>query len=111
MPPLLQRLQNSSKKLKVFTENCVEPVEEYEPVGFHPVQLGNTFESGHYLIVHKLGLGGFSIVWLAHDSCRKKYVALNFIAAKHSKTKRDCFMGLTNSSEHSSWAVLSDAMR
>jgi serine/threonine-protein kinase SRPK3 len=79
----LRRLHNSSKTLKYSPKIVFEPVEEYEPAGFHPVQIGNTFESGHYLIVHRLAFGGFSTVWLALDSCRKNYVALKFIAAKH----------------------------
>ena len=82
------------QKTESIHRNCVEPVEEYEPVVFHSVQIGNTFDSGRYLIVHKLGFGGFSKVWFALDSWRKIYVALKFIAAKHSKTERDYYRGL-----------------
>lgn len=61
-----------------------EEVENYEPGGFHPVHLGDTFDDGRYRIVHKLGAGGFSTVWLARDEKDKKWVALKIVAARHS---------------------------
>ncbi|ATY60334.1 kinase domain-containing [Cordyceps militaris] len=61
-----------------------EDVENYEPGGFHPVHLGDTFDDGRYRIVHKLGAGGFSTVWLARDEKDKKWVALKIVAARHS---------------------------
>lgn len=44
-----------------------EDLERYKPGGFHPVNLGDTFQRGRYTIRHKLGYGGFSTVWLAYD--------------------------------------------
>lgn len=40
----------------------------YHPGGFHPVSLGDTFNSGRYKVLRKLGYGTFSTVWLARDS-------------------------------------------
>lgn len=44
-----------------------EKISRYRPGGFHPVALGNTFNQGRYTVVHKLGYGGFSTVWVAYD--------------------------------------------
>ena len=40
---------------------------KYQPGGLHPVHLGDKFKGGRYTIHHKLGYGGSSTVWLAHD--------------------------------------------
>lgn len=50
--------------------NCdvdAEPLFRYRPGGFHPVHLGDTFKEGRYRVIHKLGYGGFSTIWLARD--------------------------------------------
>ena len=43
-----------------------EPLKDYTPGGYHPVGLGDVFQD-RYKIVRKLGWGGYSTVWLAHD--------------------------------------------
>lgn len=43
-----------------------EPLKDYTPEGYHPVGLGDVFQD-RYKIVRKLGWGGYSTVWLAHD--------------------------------------------
>lgn len=53
----------------------VETLEKYEPGGYHPVMVGDILH-GRYHITDKLGQGGYSIVWLAHDTHLKQYVAL-----------------------------------
>ena len=45
----------------------IEDVEDYEPGGYHPISIGDTFDQGRYRILHKLGFGGSSTVWLARD--------------------------------------------
>ncbi|KAJ3934541.1 MAG: kinase-like domain-containing protein [Lentinula lateritia] len=49
----------------IFDE--VEDVEDYKPGGFHPVRIGDKFNDGRYRILHKLGNGGSSTIWLARD--------------------------------------------
>jgi serine/threonine-protein kinase SRPK3 len=59
----------------------------YRLGGFHPVHLDDSFKNGRYLVIHKLGHGGFATVWLARDTIRLRYVALKILAARLSK---DC---------------------
>jgi hypothetical protein len=40
----------------------VEDLERYTPGGYHPTLIGDTFCSGRYTIVHKLGFGGYSTI-------------------------------------------------
>lgn len=44
-----------------------EPPRDYQPNGFHPVTLGDSFHNGRYIVKHKLGFGGQATVWLACD--------------------------------------------
>lgn len=61
-----------------------EDVERYRLGGLHPVHLNDRYDDGRYQIVHKLGAGGFSTVWLARDESEKKWVALKIVEADHS---------------------------
>lgn len=66
-----------------------EPLERYAPGGFHPVALGDTFKDGRYVVRHKLGHGGFSIVWLASDEQHReparRYVAIKIKSGSSSE--------------------------
>jgi serine/threonine protein kinase len=53
----------------------VEPPEGYRSGGYHPVKIGNTLGK-NYLVVHKLGFGGYSTIWLAVDKTSGEYVAI-----------------------------------
>lgn len=44
-----------------------EPLHRYRPGGYHPVHLGDVLKDGRYKILHKLGFGGYSTVWVARD--------------------------------------------
>ncbi|KAI1267449.1 kinase-like protein [Xylariaceae sp. FL1019] len=65
-----------------------EELENYEPGGFHPVHLGDVYHD-HYRVVHKLGYGGFSTVWLARDTTTNRWVALKIVEARESPTYHD----------------------
>ncbi|KAF2110418.1 kinase domain-containing protein [Lophiotrema nucula] len=58
-----------------------EDAEQYQTGGLHPVLLGNTLKEGRYRIIHKLGFGSFSTVWLARDTAKERYVALKIARA------------------------------
>ncbi|SMR62114.1 unnamed protein product [Zymoseptoria tritici ST99CH_1E4] len=63
----------------------VEDLEEYSPGGYHPVVIGDTFHDGRYHVVHKLGYGGYSTIWLARDQLRNRYVSLKILLASESE--------------------------
>jgi serine/threonine-protein kinase SRPK3 len=44
-----------------------EPLDRYEPGGYHPVNIGDTLDGGRYTVMLKLGWGQYSTVWLAVD--------------------------------------------
>lgn len=49
---------------------CVpaEYLDQYVLGGYHPVHLHDKLNDGRYEIIHKLGFGAFSTVWLARDN-------------------------------------------
>ncbi|KAJ5544637.1 hypothetical protein N7461_006941 [Penicillium sp. DV-2018c] len=61
-----------------------ESLSKYQPGGYHPVNLGDTFANDRYKIHHKLGWGGFSTVWLAKDRDRNQWVSLKIMTADSS---------------------------
>lgn len=66
-----------------------EEVEDYRPGGLHPVHLGDLLgNEGRYRIVHKLGNGGFGLVWLCRDTVENKWRALKILQAQDST--EDC---------------------
>lgn len=63
----------------------VENIEKYRRGGFHPIHLADTFKDGRYGILHKLGYGGFSTVWLARDKHQQRLVSLKMLTAEASQ--------------------------
>ncbi|KAG5349092.1 hypothetical protein C0989_006065 [Termitomyces sp. Mn162] len=61
----------------------VENLERYTPGGYHPVHIDDVIK-GRYRIVHKLGFGSYSTVWLARDQQQNRFVAMKFIIASAS---------------------------
>ncbi|PVH70420.1 hypothetical protein DL98DRAFT_437059, partial [Cadophora sp. DSE1049] len=55
-----------------------EPLERYGQGLYYPVCIGQVL-AGRYRIEHKLGWGGYSTVWMAHDIQYRKNVALKII--------------------------------
>lgn len=77
----------SPHKYHPFQLGPSEDLEWYEPGGFHPVHLQEVYDS-RYSIVHKLGFGGLSTVWLARDSMENEWVALKILASETSTTSK-----------------------
>ncbi|XP_073498869.1 SRSF protein kinase 3-like [Phyllobates terribilis] len=63
-------MNNMSKK-----DGAQENPAEYCPGGYHPVETGETLNR-RYQVIHKVGWGYFSTVWLCRDLQKKKYVAV-----------------------------------
>jgi serine/threonine-protein kinase SRPK3 len=63
----------------------VEDVEKYREGGFHPIYLGDSLNQRRYKVLHKLGYGGFSTVWLARDEDSQKLVSLKVLSAAASR--------------------------
>ena len=53
----------------------VERPERYRQGGYHPITIGDRL-GDRYCIVHKLGFGAYSTIWLARDQKTAKYVAI-----------------------------------
>ncbi|KPM39875.1 hypothetical protein AK830_g6695 [Neonectria ditissima] len=62
----------------------LENLENYTPGGYHPTLLGDAFHNGRYEVVHKLGYGSWSSVWLARDRHLQRYVSLKILVANAS---------------------------
>ncbi|KAL9598708.1 MAG: hypothetical protein Q9219_004321 [cf. Caloplaca sp. 3 TL-2023] len=62
----------------------VEHLDGYHSGGYHPVNIGDVHFDGRYRIIHKLGFGTYSTVWLARDMHRGRNVALKIIVADAS---------------------------
>ncbi|KAJ9487004.1 hypothetical protein VN97_g6322 [Penicillium thymicola] len=62
----------------------VEDIENpgrYRPGGYHPIAIGDRL-SDRYDVVHKLGFGTYSTIWLARDANTRKYVAIKIAIAE-----------------------------
>ena len=83
----------------------VENIELYRKGGFHPVGIGDTFKDGRYRVLHKLGHGGFSTVWLARDELRDRLVSLKILTSSASRHPKELEMLrlLENSAQGNPW--------
>lgn len=61
-----------------------ESVHSYRPGGLPVVDIGDKFCDNVYTILHKLGYGDSSTVWLAQDMNTQQYVALKMLTAEVS---------------------------
>ncbi|OQD98599.1 hypothetical protein PENVUL_c070G02710 [Penicillium vulpinum] len=69
----------SNEDEQLDLEELVEPWHKYDITEtsnvFYPIDLGELLNE-RYLVEHKLGFGGGSTVWMAHDLHDKRGVAL-----------------------------------
>lgn len=82
----LSTMQSSLNKCSVEAE----PLHRYTYKGYHPVHLGDQFKDDRYRIIHKLGHGGYSTVWVARDQryAHLKSFLLNLCSVSQAATKR-----------------------
>ncbi|KAK5936610.1 hypothetical protein PMZ80_011138 [Knufia obscura] len=66
-----------------------ESLERYRPGGYHPVNINDTFNSGRYRVLQKLGWGGYSTVWLTYDSIQSRLAALKVVVAEISERSNE----------------------
>lgn len=70
------RASDESAKDIYLPEDDVEDLEQYRTGGYHPTLIGDCFQGGRYTVIHKLGYGGYSTIWLARDHQQHRYVSL-----------------------------------
>lgn len=79
----------------------VERMEYYEAGGYHPVTIGDCFHH-RYRVVHKLGHGTFSTIWLARDEVCNRYVALKICTADSNSREHNVLSRLSQPQKSSS---------
>ncbi|KAK2591571.1 hypothetical protein QQS21_010741 [Conoideocrella luteorostrata] len=86
-------------------ESEAEPRERYAEGSYYPVQIGEILHS-RYRIEHKLGWGGYSTVWLAHDAQQAKKVALKIMTPGQGQAEHQIQRQIYNAVQDSSKLVL-----
>ncbi|KAG5657693.1 hypothetical protein KAF25_007726 [Fusarium avenaceum] len=76
----------------------VETIDDYRPGGYHPIQINDSLHDDRYRIVHKLGHGSFSTVWLALDQESSEYVAVKVGTAEADRHEADILCQLATAS-------------
>ncbi|TFK77192.1 hypothetical protein BDN72DRAFT_890958 [Pluteus cervinus] len=71
-------------------EECIlcfpaEKFDEYRTGGYHPIHLGDYMHDGRYEILHRLGAGASSTVWLAKDNSLQINVCMKVLTADRSQ--------------------------
>ncbi|KAL3478156.1 kinase-like domain-containing protein [Aspergillus californicus] len=74
----------------------VERMEYYQEGGYHPVEIGDYFHDC-YRVVHKLGHGTSSTIWLAWDGFSNRYVAVKICTAHSDAVEIDLMSQLAGS--------------
>ncbi|KAF7726972.1 serine/threonine protein kinase, CMGC group [Apophysomyces ossiformis] len=78
------RSSSASAEDNYQEEDAEEDVKDYCKGGYHPVQIGEKFKDGKYVVLRKLGWGHFSTVWLVRDQDVGKHYAMKVVkSAKH----------------------------
>ncbi|KAJ5740269.1 protein kinase-like protein [Penicillium malachiteum] len=85
----------------------VEKPEKYRAGGYYPALVGDTLKE-RYQIVHKLGHGSYSTIWLARDTKKEAYVALKINTAdfKSDQAKIQTFLSDSCYLENPGWSMI-----
>lgn len=73
----------------------VERMEFYQYGGYHPVEIGDYFHD-RYRVIHKLGHGTYSTIWLARDKIANRYVAVKICTADSNPLGTDVLSQLSD---------------
>lgn len=79
----------------------VEEVGRYCPGGYHPVRIGDRLHA-RYRVVHKLGHGSYSTVWLARDEQLQRLVAVKVCTADANQRESEILLLLKKTSTSAS---------
>lgn len=77
-----------ARPIHYFQEE-VEDLDMYRPGGYHPLNIKDKLSNGRYRIVHKLGSGSHSTVWLCQDRTNLRYVALKLATSETSYVSQE----------------------
>lgn len=69
-----------------YSDDEEEGEEGYKVGGYHPVNIGDKFHNGRFVVIEKLGWGHFSTVWMSYDKKRSTADDLQFVAIKVQKS-------------------------
>lgn len=72
----------------------VERMEYYQAGGYHPVTIGDRLND-RYRVIHKLGHGTYSTIWLARDERSHRYVAVKVCTADSKPPEIDVLSKLS----------------
>ena len=72
----------------------VERLERYQPGGYHPIHIGDELNN-RYRVVHKLGHGAYSTIWLSRDEQHGAYVAIKVGTGDASPCEADILRRIT----------------
>lgn len=78
----------------------VERMEYYRAGGYHSVTIGDSFHD-RYRVVHKLGHGTYSTIWLARDERSNIYVAVKVCMADSNSLEIDVLSKLSKPQQSS----------
>lgn len=78
-PPQTHRRVKIRYRPPYMDESAVEDVSRYVPGGYHPVDIGDRIDE--FIVLHKLGCGGFATVWLVQSLQNSRYYALKILCA------------------------------
>ena len=78
-----------SMDAKFQWQEDVEDLEGYHRGGYHPVHVHDQYSDNRHQIIHKLGYGTCSTVWLARDLHQHRCVAIKILTADASEKSRE----------------------
>jgi serine/threonine-protein kinase SRPK3 len=73
----------------------IEDVERYRLGGFHPIHIGDIL-GGTFRVLHKLGFGGYSTVWLTRDLTDQQLYAIKVLAVDAPQNELDILLYLND---------------